>query len=81
MLLYEREVVILLNMFLDFKSKHIIKGAIAQIERKQDKLTCESNLSEDPNIKKEKLKQTKRLKCVFNKQFEICNHVETVLKN
>ena len=66
MLLYEREVVILINMFLDFKSKHIIKGAIAQIERKQGKLSCESNPSEDPNIKKEKLKQTKRLKCVFS---------------
>ena len=34
MLLYQREVVILLNMFLNFKSKHFIKGAIAQIERK-----------------------------------------------
>ena len=34
MLQYKREVVILLKMFLDFKSKHIIKDAIAQIERK-----------------------------------------------
>ena len=50
MQLYEREVVILLNIVLNFKSKHIIKGAIAQIERKLGKLTCESNLSEDPNI-------------------------------
>ena len=50
MQLYEREVVILLNAVLNFKSKHIIKGAIAQIERKLGKLTCESNLSEDPNI-------------------------------
>ena len=50
MQLYEREVVILLNIVLNFKSKHIIKGAIAQIERKVGKLTCESNLSEDPNI-------------------------------
>ena len=49
MQLYEREVVILLNIVLNFKSKHIIKGAIAQIERKLGKLTCESNLSEDPN--------------------------------
>ena len=49
MQLYEREV-ILLNAVLNFKSKHIIKGAIAQIERKLGKLTCESNLSEDPNI-------------------------------
>ena len=33
MQLYEREVVILLNIVLNFKSKHIIKDAIAQIER------------------------------------------------
>ena len=50
MQLYEREVVILLNIVLNFKSKHIIKGAIAQIERKLGKLTCESNPSENPNI-------------------------------
>ena len=50
MQLYERKVVILLNIVLNFKSKHIIKSAIAQIERKLGKLTCESNLSEDPNI-------------------------------
>ena len=49
MQLYEREVVILLNIVLNFKSKHIIKGAIAQIETKLGKLSCESNLSEDPN--------------------------------
>ena len=41
---------ILLNAVLNFKSKHIIKGAIARIERKLNKCTCESNLSEDPNI-------------------------------
>ena len=57
---------ILLNMFLNLKSKHIIKGAITQIEREQGKLTCESNPSEDPHIKKQKLKQSKRLKCVFS---------------
>ena len=50
MQLYEREVVILLNIVLNFKSKHIIKGAIVQIETKLGKLSCESNLSEDPNI-------------------------------
>ena len=38
-------------MFSDFKSKHIINGAIAQIDIKQDKLTCESNPSVDPNTK------------------------------
>ena len=50
MQLYEREVVILLNIVLNFKSKHIIKGAIAQIERKLGKLTYESRLSENPKI-------------------------------
>ena len=50
MQLYEKEVVILLNIVLNFKSKHIIKGATAQIEWKIGKLTCESNLSEGPNI-------------------------------
>ena len=48
--LYEIEVVILLNIVLNFKLKHIIKGAIAQIEMKLGKLTCESDLSENPNI-------------------------------
>ena len=47
---------ILLKIVLDFKSKHVIKGAIAQIKRKLGKFTSESNLSEDPNIKKQKLK-------------------------
>ena len=41
---------ILLIRVLNFKLKHIIKDAIEQIERKLGKLTCESNLSEDPNI-------------------------------
>ena len=48
--LYKIEVVVLLNMVLNFKPKQIIKGEIAQIQRKLGKLTCESNLSEDPNI-------------------------------
>ena len=50
MQLYEREVMILLSIVLNFKSKLIIKGAMALIERKLGKLTCESNLSEDPSI-------------------------------
>ena len=50
MQLYKREVLILLNIVLNFKPKHIIKGALAQIERKLGKLTCRSNLSEEPNI-------------------------------
>ena len=44
-------------MFLNIKSKHIIKGNLAQIEIKQSKLTCESIPSENPNIKKQKLNQ------------------------
>ena len=43
-----------------------MKGTIAQIERKQVKLTCKSNPSEDSNIKKQKLKQTKGLKWAFS---------------
>ena len=30
-----------LNMFLNRKSKHDIKGALAEIEKNQYKLTCE----------------------------------------
>ena len=60
MQLYEREVVILLYIVLNFKSKYIIKGAIAQMERKLGKLTCESNSSEDPNIKKTKTKTSQK---------------------
>ena len=41
-----RVVMNFLNMFLYRKSKHAIKGAISEIEKKQDKLTCESNPSE-----------------------------------
>ena len=53
--------VILLNMFvilkskhiIKSKSKHIIKGTVAQIEKKLGKLRCESVPSENPNIKKQ----------------------------
>ena len=45
----------MLNMFLNLKSKHI-KGVIAQFEKKQGKLTCESNSSENPNTKKTRSK-------------------------
>ena len=51
---------------LNLKSKHTIKDAIAQTERKQGKITCESNSLEDPNIKKQKLNHNKRIKCVFS---------------
>ena len=40
---------IFLSKFINLKSKYIIKGAIAQIERKQGKLTFESNSSENSN--------------------------------
>ena len=32
-----------LNMFLNSKSKHVIKGALPEIEKKQNKLTWVSN--------------------------------------
>ena len=59
---YKRELVILLNMFLSLKLKYTIKGAIAQIEKKQVKLTCESIPSENPNKNQNK---TSLVKPVF----------------
>ena len=50
-------------MFLNPKSKHIIKETIAHIEKEQGKLPCESISSENPNIKRQKLNQSKRIKC------------------
>ena len=50
MQLSEREAVISLNIILNFKSKHIIKGPIVQIDRNLGKPTFESNLSEESNI-------------------------------
>ena len=41
-----------LNICLNFKSELIIKGAIAQIEKKQSRLTCESIPLEKPILKK-----------------------------
>ena len=32
-----------LNIFLNCQSQHVIKGTIPEIEKKQNKLTCESN--------------------------------------
>ena len=46
-------------MFLSLKSKYIIKGTIAQIEKKQGKLICVSIPSENPNMKKQKLNKNK----------------------
>ena len=47
---------ILLNIFIELKSKHIIKGAIAHIEKKQGKFLDESISPEIPSIKKTKQK-------------------------
>ena len=58
-------------MILNLKSKHIIKGAIAQIEKKQGKITCVSDPLKDPNIKKPKLNQSKRIKYVFSTTSDI----------
>ena len=54
-----------LNIFLNLKLKHSIKGEIAQIEKKQSKLTYKLNYSENSNMKKQKLNQSKITKCVF----------------
>ena len=48
MLSYKIEVRNFLNLCLNFKSEHIIKGAIVQIEKKQGKLPCESIPLENP---------------------------------
>ena len=53
-------------MFLNLKSKHITEGSIVHIEKKQGKLTCESNFLENPNIKKQKFSQSERIKYVFS---------------
>ena len=47
------------NMIFDFKTKHVIKGALPEIKKKKDKLTCETNPSEKPSIKKQTLTNTK----------------------
>ena len=51
-----------LNIFFNCESKHAIKGAITKIQKKQNKLTCESNPSEkyEQNITN-KLKQKNSL--------------------
>ena len=54
-----RENVELLNMILDVKTKHGIKGALPEIRKKKEKLTCEINPSEKPSIKYKHLTKTK----------------------
>ena len=47
-----------LNVFLNCESQHVIKGEIPEIEKKHNKVTWESNLSEkcEQNINKRKKK-------------------------
>ena len=52
MLQYKAEIRNFPNICLNFKSELIIKGAIAQIEKKQSRLTCESIPLEKPIVKK-----------------------------
>ena len=55
-----KELMNFLNIFLNCKSQHVIKCAIPEIEKKQNKLTYESNPSEkcEQNITN-KIKQKK----------------------
>ena len=46
-------------MILDVKTKHGIKGALPEIRKKKEKLTCEINPSEKPSIKYKHLTKTK----------------------
>ena len=48
MLSHKREAMILPNMFLDFKLKHIVKGAIAQIEQNKVNLLANQILQKTP---------------------------------
>ena len=50
-LCYKRKIIVFLNKFLNLKSRHIIEGVTAQIEKKQDKRACESISLEKLNIK------------------------------
>ena len=46
-------------MILDLKTKHVIKGALPEIKKKQSNLICETIPSEKPNIKNKNLTKTK----------------------
>ena len=46
------------NIFFNCKSKDVIKGAIPEIEKKQNKLTCGSNPSE--KYEQNKIKNKKK---------------------
>ena len=61
----EKKIIIFLSVFLNIKSKHITKGAQAQIEKKQEKITFESISLENSDEKKQILNQSKRSKCIL----------------
>ena len=48
---YKREIMIFLNMFLHFKSKHAIKGEIAQLRRNKVNLHVNQILWKIPTYK------------------------------
>ena len=47
-------------MIFDLEPKHVIKGALPEIKKKKEKLTCEINPLEKPSIKKQTFNQQKR---------------------
>ena len=47
-------------MIFDLQTKHVIKGALPEIKKKKDNLTCETNTSEKPSIKKQTFNQHKK---------------------
>ena len=47
-------------MIFDVKTKHVIKGALPEIKKKNEKFTCETNPSEKPSIKRQTFKQHKK---------------------
>ena len=49
----------LLNMIFDLTPKYVIKGALPEIKKKKEKLTCGTNLSEKPSVKNKHLTSTK----------------------
>ena len=72
------------NMFLNLKLKNINKSAIAQVEKKPGKLTCESISSKNSNMKKQKLNQVKRVKCIISttinlKLVAVCNKLKSLI--
>ena len=50
----------LVNIFIDFKTKHIIKDALPEIKKKLGKFTCKIIPSEKASRKKQTSNQNKR---------------------